>query len=910
MWGAWSQVRTGERSVTIVATGSLFTFMCAQGLLGTARDALFLAEIPATHLPWLYIAVAAFALAVTGLTSGRSVGSGPRLSAWLLGCGVITLGFLPLVNSGAVWTLYALYIWSALSISVAVARFLALLGDLFTVTQAKRLYAVIGVGSALGAISGAGLAGLIALVLPAKYLLVAAAAMITVSAVGPVLICRSANATRGGAPAARKPAAAPAPTRVLMVAKDRYAWRLAMIVLLGAVISTVVDYLFKSTVAHTVPSDDLGQYFARFYFTVNCISLVVQLFLVRPLMRVLGTTGALTLLPVSLLAGALGTFAVAGVAGVLVPKGADGGLRFSLHRTAVELLYLPLDEKLRRSAKIVIDVAAQRGGKALASLGILGAAVLGAPLEHLAIGVGVLCVVWLGLTLELRKHYLNLFRSTLAEAAGRTPLELPELDLGSLESLMAALNSQDDSKVCVALRLLADENRQRIIPALILYHPSPIVLVEALNVLSTSGRTDFLPLTNRLLEHEYADVRAAALRARIATSADEPLLRSKLEAHCPVVKSTALVGLVGLGFVSPDKADPYLSDIIRDGSNVAREALARAISYRPAEHFEDYLLRLSEFPDSTVQLAVIESMQVMPTPRFFPRLLTMLTSRAIRPVVRKTLVQMGPPALAFLGEALADDSVPTDVRHHLPRTLLLFEPGRAAAILLEQLPREHDGVVRYKILRALGTLAAQNPKLRLNTKTLRRALTANLRRAYQFIDWRSTLARGAREFPVRDTEAHQLLTKLLQDKERNAVERIFRLLGLLFRDEDLAIIYRGLGDSRKHVGSSSRELLLSFLDGDLSEAVLGLIDDAPDSERLRAGVHYHQRENLSYEALLAQLIDGDGDSLRSLAVYHVGELGLQEFRGRIEAVEPEPEGFLPAVLRQTTATLAEARTSS
>ncbi|MBL4683767.1 MAG: hypothetical protein JKY37_04195 [Nannocystaceae bacterium] len=667
-------MRAGERSDTIVATGSLFAFMCAQGLLGTARDALFLAEIPATHLPWLYIAVAAFALVITGLTSGRSGGSGPRLSAWLLGCSLVTLGFLPLVNSGALWTLYALYVWSALSVSVAVARFLALLGDLFTVTQAKRLYAVIGVGSALGAISGAGLAGLLVLVLPAKYLLVAAAAMIAASAVGPILLCRSANTSHHATEAVRARAPSPAPARVLAVARDNYAFRLAMIVLLGAVISTLVDYLFKSTVAHTVPAAELGQYFARFYFTVNCISLVVQLLLVRPLMRVLGTTGALTLLPVALLAGALGMFAVAGVAGVLVLKGADGGLRFSVHRTAIELLYLPLGEKLRRTAKIVIDIAAQRGGKALASVGILGAAALGAPPEHLAIAVAVMCVLWLGLTLELRKHYLNLFRSMLTEAAGRTPLQRPELDLDSLESLMAALNSQDDSRVCAALRLLANENRQRLIPALILYHPSPPVLVEALNVLSASGRTDFIPLTDRLLTHEYADVRAAALRARIATTADEALLRSKLEVDCPVVKATALVGLVGLGFASVDETDPYLSDIIHNGSNIAREALARAISFRPAAHFEDYLLQLSEYPDPAVQLAVIRSMQAMPTPRYFPRLLAMLTNRAVRPLVRETLVQMGAPALSFLSEAMSDDELPIAVRHHLPRTLLLLEP--------------------------------------------------------------------------------------------------------------------------------------------------------------------------------------------------------------------------------------------
>ena len=103
---------------------------------------------------------------------------------------------------------------------------------------------------------------------------------------------------------------------------------------------------------------------------------------------------------------------------------------------------------------------------------------------------------------RLREPYLDVFRESLNEGAIKTRLEIPELDMASLETLIRALSHPDERHVIAALDLLNEERRIDLIPNLILYHPSTSVVSRALELLSSSGRSDYLELAERLLEVE------------------------------------------------------------------------------------------------------------------------------------------------------------------------------------------------------------------------------------------------------------------------------------------------------------------------------------------------------------------------------------------------------------------------
>jgi HEAT repeat protein len=469
----------------------------------------------------------------------------------------------------------------------------------------------------------------------------------------------------------------------------------------------------------------------------------------------------------------------------------------------------------------------------------------------------------------------------------RDRADLPDLDLASLETLIAGLNSRDDAEVVGAMDLLAAEGRERLVPALILYHPSRPVVLRALELFETSGRTDFVPVADRLLDHADPEVRAAALRARSAAKPEQAVLAKAMSDPSPVVRATALVGLVSGGWVSESSG---LEEPVR-GSAEAQVALARAIRRQPAHAFEDALLSLAESPSPEVQALTAEAMGAVKSPRFLPALLSMLATREARWAVRAAFLEHGDEALRFLDESLGDWSLPHEIRRHLPRTISRFTAGQAGPVLLSHLLTEPYGMVRFRMIRGLGRIATDNPDVRLDAAILQQATARTLEASFRLMHWRSVLEEGAREDPRRTTRGHGLLLDLLRDKEVQAGERLFRLLGLQYRGENLQQIHRGLRNSNPKVRSGSRELIENLLRPPLREAILALVDDAPAGVRLAQAAHYYQAPALDYEAVLVTLLEGASETVQSLAAYHVGELGLTTLRGRLEGIDRRRSGF-------------------
>jgi HEAT repeat protein len=682
-----------------------------------------------------------------------------------------------------------------------------------------------------------------------------------------------------------------------------YVRGLAALVLISTVALTLGDYVFKSAVSKHVASVQLGEFFATVYVVLNLLALIAQLLLTDWLFRVLGLHRALWALPILLFMGAAGVALGGGLGAALLLKGADGTLRNSVHRTGSELLFVPLPDSMRSRAKPFIDLLGQRGGQALASLLILSEVVLNRGDTVLAAASAALCLVWIAWAADLKTHYLDLFRVALREGTIQPAADLPPLDLGSLETLFSALNSADDAEVRAAIDLLAEEGRVRLIPALILYHPSRAVVLRALELFAGEGRTDFVPVADRLLGNLDPEIRAAALLARTKVKRDETLLREAVSDPSPLVRATGMVGLVSGGDARADEPGA-IEDIVSRGSAEARAALATAIAAQPSPAFEDALVRLADGPEETVQTQAARAMGRVRSPRLLSALLPLLTQRDVRSAARDALLAYGDEGLEELAHALADQALPQELRRHLPRTISLFAPAPAAQVLQRHLTVETDGTVRFKMLRALNRLALF-PEVVFDRALLRRATEATVEAAFRLVDWRRVLEDGARAVPQRVTPGHDLLLRLLRDKEAHALERIFRLLALQFRDEDFRGIYYGLRNNDARVRSSSRELLDNLVKPPMRGPLLALVDDAPDADRLQRAAPFYVPQAFGYEALLARILDEPGEALRCIAIYHVGELGLVDLKPRLLRFRPEETGFFLARVVERTLALLE-----
>lgn len=890
---AWLGIARSNRRDVLVAFSVLFGILTSHSMLETARDALFLASVPATRLPWVYLAIAGLALGVVWLNDRALARLPPRrlLVGTLLVAAAVTSGFWFVGDRAGTGALYAFYIWTGLLATVVVAQFWILLSDRFDVSSAKRAYAVIAAGGLLGATVGSAGAGALLTFTGPRVLLLVAPAVLVLTAFVPLALTIP-EPTRGRA--TRSAVGLRASLREIL--EHPYLRRLLALVVITTITVTAVDLTFKTVVAREVAPEDLGSFFAAFYAALNALGLVVQIFFASLIIGSLGVNRTLLILPVLLLASAIGFAVTVAVIPVLLLKAFDGTLRHSVNKTGAEVLFLPVPAGLRARSKVFIDGVGARSGQALAALAMLGFTALAARPSHMAAAVAVAAVAWLLLVWGLKRHYLELFRQQLRSGRMETRLHAPELDLHSLETLLSALNSEDERMVCNALDLLEVSGRAKLVPALILYHPSTPVVLRALEILMTDGRTDFVPIARRLLSSADPEIREAMLRACSAIEPDEGVLRTATLDPSALVRSTAIVGLAAAHLCDEDELRAAIHQIIGQGTSEERLALARAIAVPQTAELRWALRQLAVVEEPAVQAEVARAIAAAPDPELIPLLLPMLAARRSRGEARAALVAHGDAGFQALVAALEDDATPSQIRLHIPRTLSRFGTAAAAAALLAYMRHAPDGRTSYKCLRGLGRMVADDDSLIIAREQVRAVALVTVKRALTLLAWRMNLERGAAEASTRRTPGAELLVELLSEKESNNIERVFRLFGLLNPGEDFERIYHGLFSGDDKSRASSRELIEHLIDEPVRSAVLALADDGADSVRLLEANEFYRPLMASYEEQLAVMLRDQSEAVRLLAAHHVGELGLDHLRRDLEAMKAEKTGVLADVI--------------
>ena len=118
-----------------------------------------------------------------------------------------------------------------------------------------------------------------------------------------------------------------------------------------------------------------------------------------------------------------------------------------------------------------------------------------------------------------------LLRNQLRAGGPRLSPAFPELDVASLETLVAALDSADDNEVLAALDVLERERKARLVPALILHHPSETVVLRALGLFARARRKH----KSRTLVERLISMRQVPLFTRANAEAMIALIRSSEE---------------------------------------------------------------------------------------------------------------------------------------------------------------------------------------------------------------------------------------------------------------------------------------------------------------------------------------------------------------------------------------------
>jgi len=321
-----------------------------------------------------------------------------------------------------VWTGRAFYVWVSVFNLFNTAIFWAFMTDLFTVEQGKRLYAFIAVGGTVGAIFGAYLTkSFIRGLGPANLVAISA----TIFAIVCVLVRFFPNnftERNKTTPSQEAPIGGTIWSGFTHIARSTYLMGLAATILLYTTTSTWA-YFQQTTLAGAAlkTSADRTVFLSSLEIWVNCITLLIQVFLTGRFLKWFGVAFTLTALPFLSMIGFASMAIAPSLALLAVFQVARRAAAYALMRPSREILFTVLKREDKYKVKSVTDTLGYRVGDQLGawSYGGLGANGLQLTLNTISWIAVPVTAGWCALSLWLARK-----QHALAEAQRR---EIPEV---------------------------------------------------------------------------------------------------------------------------------------------------------------------------------------------------------------------------------------------------------------------------------------------------------------------------------------------------------------------------------------------------------------------------------------------------------------------------------------------------
>ncbi|MCC6991835.1 MAG: HEAT repeat domain-containing protein [Acidobacteria bacterium] len=884
----------------------LFTylFLTTAGTVASkaTRDALFLDRYRAAELPYVDIAIAvlvgvAVAVYLRGLRwlSMRALQTGTLL---FFAATSLVFWWLSVAMADEGPLFIAIYLWVGVFGALAPTQVWTLASVVLTTREAKRSFGFIGSGAILGWIVGGLATSVTARSLGTETLLLWVAASL-VASVGLVqLLWR-----RGGITHVDQTSSPPGLRESLRhIAGSPYLRSIAWVIGLASFATTIAGWQFKAIAKAEIPdTDQLAAFFGLFNMLAGGASLVMQLVLTGRVLRTAGVGVALFIGPLAMASTSLAGLGLGSLAAVSALKASDQVLSYSIDKSTVELLYLPLSAAETFRVKAFIDTVVYRFGDGLGGVAVL---VFAAGLGWSPVQVGwvTLAVVaaWLVAAATARRQYVtNLQESILQHRMDAERAHGALLDRNAADALARKLEGRP-ADILYALSLFEVARADRVHPAIpgLLRHESAEVRVRAVAMLAQANVRSVVPQVEALLRDPQLEVRTEALLYLTHTTAVDPLTIIErvgdFEGFSIQAAMVAFLARPGRA-QNVDAAQLILQRMVADGGDDGlrgRVQAARVIGLSP-DIFERELRKLLEDDAPEVAREAVRSAGRLGKRALVHRLVDRVAEPWLTDDVVMALGQLGDRIVGTLRDYLVDRDTLDAVRRELPGALQAIGTPAAQAVLVESL-LDADTVVRLRVVTALNKLLQLHPDRRVDRGIVETALAAEITghyRSYQVLGTMGGSLAGAE--PV---------LQALRDSLSQESERIFRLMKVLYPDHDLHSAFVGVQSADPAVHDNALEFLENVLPPQVRALVVPLFDrEVSTEERARiaerlVGVGVGSRE----EAVEVLALSRD-PWLQSCAAYAIGELRLAHFA---EAVDRWAEAADP-LLRATAVAARE-----
>ena len=891
------EVREEEGRGLVLMFVYSFLAMTSYNIVKPLATGKFISDIGAENLPYVLL-VAGFLIGGVMQVYTRGISRLPQ--RWIIpvtqmGMVVLLLVFWALFRAGQDWASIGVYFFRLILGLLLISQFWTLANDVYDPRQAKRLFGFIGGGASLGGLTGSAiLAFTVQRVGPNNLLLLSAALLMMCTGIV-VAVLRSEKPELKTIATAGEEKGVGGREALRMLRESKHLQVISMVIGFAAMGASIIETqlnlaaeAFEGREAEGAITALLGT--VQLY--TSAVGFVIQVWLTSKIHRYLGIGFALLLLPISLsgtavlmlLSGALWTPMTARVL--------DTSLRYTVDKTTREILFLPLPQDVKYQAKPFVDVTIDRVAKGLVGVLILilikpwG---LGLGWQQLSLASLGMVGLWIYMAFRARQGYLASFRETIAQQGVKpTEVRLSVADLSTVETLVEELAHPDESRVLYAIDVLESLDKRHLITPLLLHHESAAVRARALEALK-GARSEiadrWVPTIEKMIGDQSPDVRAAAIGALASLrNEDAPALaRSLLDDHDPRIAATAAVVLAGSpqpdDRAAAENALAALAADTRDSASPVRRDLAAAIRQVGDSRSKDLLIPLLHDPEPEVAEEAMKSVRELGTSDFLfaPTLISLLGNRRLKSGARETLVGYGPTVVDVLKYFLRDPDEDKWVRRHIPATLSRIPCQQSMDILVTALD-EPDGFLRFKVLSAIDKLRREHPSLSFKQEPIE---TLTLREARKYFN---RLGLHYNLFVRAKMPKDCVLAPALDEKLVRSVDRIYRLLGLLYPWKDVAAARWAIEHGAPRGRANALEYLDNILASQLRRRVLPILEDLPLEEKVRRGNVMLKTRPRDVEETLLELINDDDQVVAAAAIDLVGVKEMWNLADDVEHV--------------------------
>ncbi len=875
-------VRDGEFKVSLWMLAYIFLVIAVLLIIKPTVNALFLSELGIEQLPFAFLLVAITAI-VSSYFYSRAVAKFSLkkvIEITIISSIIILIGLGILLSfhvvSGVL--LYFFYIWVAIYAVLSASQFWILANLVFTIREAKRLFGFIGSGAILGGIIGGYLTSILAPLVGNENLMFVAALLLSfcIPLLRKIWLLR---VQQDGTVKKQKSAPSSMESPFRLILKSKHLTYISSIVAVSVIVAKLVDYLFSDFASASISdADELTAFFAFWFSTFNLLSLAVQLFFTHRIVGIWGVGFSLLLLPIGIFGGSLLFLLLPELSAVVVIKAMDGILKQSVHKSASELLTLPLPFDLKNKTKSFIDVVVDSLATGIAGcLLIFVVRGLDLPSFYIGILIIVLVVVWIYFIYKVRLAYYKTFRTNLEILTDNTvkTKKLAVKAKSVVDGMRIVFKNGTEEQILFMLDKLMEINDKRFADdvELLLDHPSNQVKMVALQNLYFLNAKTMTADVSQLLQIEDQALTIATLSyvLSFAQKDNSFVFDAYLDHDNPRTALGALHCLARESVQNKKLRERYsledritkVAQSLNDPSDHNGKLIHFLQILGVAQNSKYYpkLVTFLQDKNPEIVLATIKAIGQSKEVKLVPSLLPFLPKKQYRPAVYEALQNIGPSSLPILHETISERLEPLAIIRSIPMAMQLF-PSKMAVHHLLALMTDTDLTVRLEVVRTLSAIRTVHPDLRFNRNKVVSIIYDECRLYHQtlsamhnqiIISYRNR-SKSKKEIGDTERDARTSLLEILERRLDSGLERIFKLLGLRYQQRDVNIAYEGLLSQKQEAQLNAIEFLDNLLTGELKRKLLPIIEDSAvdisSEEQLQKVKHKIPSETECFQLLL------------------------------------------------------------